>query len=145
LDSLKKARALTVEKMARLPRRRLETLIKSSGFFRQKAERLQAFARYLLKHPEFHKALLGEPSSPGPFALPREKGNFNPLRNHLLSLKGIGPETADCILLYAGGYPSFVVDAYTRRIGQRLGLFKTNDYHEVQAFFADALPPKPAL
>ena len=58
------------------------------------------------------------------------------------SLKGIGPETADSMLLYAGGYPIFVVDAYTRRIGQRLGLFRFDAYQQVQEYFQSALPQK---
>jgi endonuclease-3 related protein len=132
LESLKKAKALTIERIARMPRRQLERLIQSSGFFRQKAERLQQFARYLLKHPDFHQSLLGKNAN---IPLPA-------LRDRLLSLKGIGPETADCMLLYAGGYPSFVVDAYTRRIGQRQGLFTFDDYHQVQRFFDEAIPQK---
>jgi endonuclease-3 related protein len=60
-------------------------------------------------------------------------------------LKGIGPETADSILLYAGKFPVFVVDAYTRRIGQRQGLFTFGDYDRIQDFFQKALPEKTAL
>jgi len=60
-------------------------------------------------------------------------------------MRGIGPETADSILLYAGGYPLFVVDSYTRRIGQRLGLFRYNDYYDIQNYFQSALPPEVAL
>jgi hypothetical protein len=73
------------------------------------------------------------------------QGDPKALRATLLAMNGIGPETADSMLLYAGGYPIFVVDAYTRRIGQRQGLFKTNDYHEVQDYFQRHLPKKAAL
>ncbi len=119
---LKKSRALSVRSIARLPRRRLERLIRSSGYFRQKAGRLQGFARALIREPLLFKS-----------------------RERLLAQNGIGPETADSILLYAAQRPVFVVDAYTRRIGQRIGLFKTDDYHAVQNYFAQALPRRTAL
>ncbi|KPJ65643.1 endonuclease, partial [candidate division WOR-1 bacterium DG_54_3] len=57
------------------------------------------------------------------------------LRKELLEVHGIGPETADSILLYALDKPTFVVDAYTKRIGNRVGLFKFSDYHEIKEFF----------
>jgi endonuclease III related protein len=135
ITSLKAAKVLSLDRIAALPRRRLEKLIKSSGFFRQKAERLQRLARYLNKHPSFYRQLRGQP---GPSTLLE-------LREELLALNGIGPETADSILLYAGGHPSFVVDAYTRRIGKRIGLFQFDDYDQVKAFFEDALPRKAPL
>jgi endonuclease-3 related protein len=135
LKALKGARALSLPKIAALPRERLERLIHASGFFRQKAERLQRFSRHLLAHPMFYRQLLGKSDT---VPLPT-------LRADLLAQNGIGPETADSILLYAGGYPMFVVDAYTRRIGQRVGLFRYNDYGRVQAYFQDVLPEKAAL
>ncbi len=69
------------------------------------------------------------------------------LRQQLLEVKGIGPETADSILLYAAGKPIFVVDAYTHRLLSRHGLISEEeaDYHEIQALFMDALPADPAL
>ena len=73
------------------------------------------------------------------------RGDVKSVRDRLLSLHGIGPETADSILLYAGGYPAFVVDAYTRRIGRRMGLFKANEYDQIQTFFQTALHPSPLL
>jgi endonuclease-3 related protein len=112
----------SVETIATMPRRRLEKLIRPSGYFRQKAERLQRFARALLKDP----------------SLPRR-------RERLLAQHGVGPETADSILLYAAHQPVFVVDAYTRRIGRRMGLFNTDEYAEVQAFFQERLPREAAL
>jgi endonuclease-3 related protein len=159
LANLKQARALSVRAVARMPRRRLERLIRPSGYFRQKAGRLQSFAREMERDPRFFKALSG--AIPGPRQRARTRGDRRKqesskvqrpapadptgLRHRLLSLHGIGPETADSILLYAGGYPCFVVDAYTRRIGQRIGLFRTNDYHEVQRYFEQALPRESAL
>jgi len=135
LENLKSTKALSVRAIAAMPRRRLESLIRPSGFFRQKAQRLQEFARYLQAHSEFHRQLVRK----------GDDAEVHVLRQRLLSLKGIGPETADSMLLYAGNYPVFVVDAYTRRIGQRLGLFRFDDYDRVQAFFERGLPKKPAL
>lgn len=138
--SLKKAKALSVPRVAAMPRRRLEKLIRSSGFFRQKAERLKGFSRYLRTNPGFFQQLCGHQCG-----INVSRDSLSRLRQRLLFLNGIGPETADSILLYAGGYPVFVVDAYTRRIGQRIGLFKYNDYDRVQDYFARALPRKSAL
>ncbi len=133
LTALKKTNALSVAKIASMPRRRLEQLIRPSGYFRQKAKRLQMFAREMQKDPEFFREL----QTPS--------GDPSVLRQRLLSLHGIGPETADSILLYAGGYPVFVVDAYTRRLGHRMDLFKSDDYHEVQRLFENSLPRRAAL
>jgi endonuclease-3 related protein len=126
ITALKQSRNLSLRAVARMPRRRLEKLIRPTGYFRQKAERLQWFARALLNDREFYRILCDRAASRPP---------LHSLRDRLLSLHGIGPETADSILLYAAGYPIFVVDAYTCRIGQRMGLFKTNDYDEVQRYF----------
>ena len=152
IASLKAANALTLPQIAVMPRRHLEKLIRSSGFFRQKAKRLQNYARYLLKHPQFHRQLLGQASPPPPLPVGegrrrRRRGEavVHELRQRLLALDGIGPETADSILLYAGKYPIFVVDAYTRRMGQRIGLFKLERYSEIQAYFESALPRKVPL
>ena len=122
IASLKQSRSLSIRAVATMPRRRLEKLIRPSGYFRQKAERLQQFARVLLKDPDLFCS-----------------------RERLLAQRGIGPETADSILLYAAQQPVFVVDAYTRRIGQRMGLFRTDDYSEIQAYFYRCLPRDTAL
>ncbi|OGR93105.1 MAG: hypothetical protein A2992_08880 [Elusimicrobia bacterium RIFCSPLOWO2_01_FULL_59_12] len=174
IRQLKAARGMSLQKIAGMPRPRLEKLIRSSGYFRQKAERLQVFARYMQKNPDFYLQLTSPSPGPAgltdgppgvwrlrppsasigrgrkvPFSLGREKGlgdeGLQALRSRLLAMKGIGPETADSILLYAGRYPTFVVDAYTRRIGQRLGLFRFHDYARVQSYFERALPKKSAL
>jgi endonuclease-3 related protein len=112
ISALKSSRSLTARAIAAMPRRRLEKLIRPSGYFRQKAERLQRFARALIQDPNLFKS-----------------------RERLLAQHGIGPETADAILLYAAHRPVFVVDAYTRRIGRRVGLFRTDDYDEIQRYF----------
>jgi len=163
ISVLKKSKGLSIRAIAAMPRLRLEKLIRSSGYFRQKSKRLQLFAREMERNPEFFRQLRGEGLLPPLWGkvgmggcrrrlrpptsiLPhRGGGSIEDLRDRLLSLHGVGPETADSILLYAGGYPSFVVDAYTRRIGQRMGLFTSDNYLEVQTFFQDRLPREPAL
>ncbi|MBI5595340.1 MAG: endonuclease III domain-containing protein [Elusimicrobia bacterium] len=119
--------ARSLRRLARIPRARLERLIRPSGYFRQKAERLRLFARWAGDAPSL--------------ALRLRKSPLPALRTELLSLKGVGPETADSMLLYAGGRPAFVVDAYTRRIGSRIGWFApAAGYAEVQAFLTARLP-----
>ena len=132
LAALSEAGALCLEGAASLPLPRLEALIRPSGYYRQKARRLQHLARYIgAEYRGDIKALLGRPLAP--------------LRRELLSLPGIGPETADCILLYAGGHPSFVIDAYTRRICDRLGLAEAAaPYQILQSLFCAALPAAPS-
>ena len=106
---------------------RLGRLIRSSGYFRQKAAKLKGFARHVLRR---HRSLGGW-----------LKGDLAAVRAELLELRGVGPETADSILLYAGGRPVFVVDAYTRRIGNRYGILNSEDYETVRAAFEAALEP----
>ena len=106
----------------------LAELIRPSRYYNQKAERLRNLAAYIIVH---HKgnitSMLSQPTEP--------------LRLELLALKGIGPETADSILLYAGQHPSFVIDAFTRRICSRLGWVEaTAGYTELQTMFMSALP-----
>jgi endonuclease-3 related protein len=111
----------------RLPR--LQRLIRPSGYFRQKAARLKTFVAFL---DDKHQGSL-----PRLFSQPTEK-----LREELLTLNGIGPETADSILLYAGNHPIFVVDAYTRRIFDRHGIVpEKTDYEEIRQLFQTSLEP----
>jgi endonuclease III related protein len=110
ITNLNRAKTLTPAKICALSRGRLAVLIRPSGYYNQKAERLKGFARYVSRnYGGSVKKLFDKP--PGT------------LRKELLSLKGVGPETADSMILYAADKPSFVVDAYTLRIGQRLGWF----------------------
>ncbi|MCD5408187.1 endonuclease III domain-containing protein [Candidatus Bipolaricaulota bacterium] len=129
---LKEAGALSPKGIAALSQRRLEELIRPSGFFRQKARRLKALV----------ELVLNQGGVEGLLSLPPEE-----LRETLLSVPGIGPETADSILLYAAGHPVFVVDAYTIRILTRLGLLggEPARYEEVQELFEKNLPPDPQL
>lgn len=106
----------------------LAGLIRSAGYHQIKAKRLKAFLDFL--HQNYRddlEALFAE--------------NLWDLREKLLSVYGIGPETADSILLYAGGKPVFVVDAYTRRILQRHHLIGDKArYEDIQALFMAGLP-----
>ncbi|MFO7811451.1 MAG: endonuclease III domain-containing protein [Pelovirga sp.] len=123
LANLKAAKALDLQLLAAMPLEQLEQLIRPSGFFRQKAQRLQYFCCYVLDQHggSLENLLLLE---------------LDEARNELLALTGIGPETADSILLYAGRRPSFVVDSYTRRFLGRLGLLTGKEsYDDIRTLF----------
>jgi endonuclease III related protein len=129
LANLRRARALTVERMRSIRLSALEGLIRPSGYFRQKAKRLKTFIAFLDKQYSGSLEHL--------FSQPTDK-----LREELLSLNGIGPETADSILLYAGNHPVFVVDAYTRRVLDRHGILPVNtNYEEIRQLFQRSLAP----
>jgi len=129
LDSLRKARVLSVRGIRRTPLPKLEKLIRSAGYFRQKAQRLKTFVRFL--DDQYGGSLARM------FARPTEI-----LRDQLLALNGVGPETADSILLYAGNHPVFVVDAYTRRILERHELIPAKAaYDDIRQLFERALAP----
>jgi endonuclease III related protein len=127
LNKLRAARVLTVAGIRNTPVRKLEILIRSSGYFRQKARRLKTFVNFLDRSygGSLTKMFHRPPSE---------------LREELLSLNGIGPETADSILLYAGQHPIFVVDAYTKRIAARHAILPENaDYEEFRLLFEKGL------
>jgi endonuclease-3 related protein len=129
LANLRAAGVLSVEGLRKLPLEELQRLIRPSGYFRQKAARLKTFVAFL---EEKYGGSLEQL-----FAQPTDK-----LREELLNLNGVGPETADSILLYAGNHPIFVVDTYTRRILVRHELLPEKaDYEEIQEFFQRALAP----
>ena len=133
ITNLKSNDALTPQRIVGLTPQELEILIKPSGFFRQKTLRLQDFAAFLLCTWDGDLDKLCS----GPLPEARER---------LLARKGIGPETADSILLYAAGRPSFVVDAYTMRIFTRIGILTgVEDYHTTRAFFMRELPAETQL
>ncbi|MFZ0819843.1 MAG: hypothetical protein WAM91_07225 [Candidatus Acidiferrales bacterium] len=128
IEKLRNERLLTQAAMEKVPVARLGRLIRSSGYFRQKARKLKAFARFA--RDEFGGSLKRM------FALPTME-----LRDRLLGVHGIGPETADSILLYAGNHPIFVVDGYTRRIMARHNILNEKDaYDEVRRHFEKYLP-----
>ena len=109
LYNLSKNNLININKIKRIKKEKLAQLIKPAGYYNQKAERLKIIAEFLSK-------------------------NSNPTREQLLSVKGIGPETADSILLYAYNKPFFVIDAYTKRIFGKLG-YKAEDYEQWQKLF----------
>ncbi len=128
IRSLKDARCLTSNHLRDINKTHLSELIRPSGYFNIKAERLKAFLALL------HKEYKGSMKR-------MEKENPLILRERLLVVKGIGPETADSILLYAFNYPVFVVDAYTRRILTRHRILsEKSNYEEIQSFFHKNLP-----
>jgi endonuclease III related protein len=120
--------ALDFHAMDALPHEELEQLVHHSGQFRQKARKLRAFLDLANSHGSLESLL----------SLPAPR-----LRSELLATWGIGPETADCIVLYAAKQPAFVMDAYTIRISSRLGFgpVHTSSYDEWQRYFVDRLPP----
>ena len=125
---LKEEGLLDPVKLSHVPRRRLAGLLRSSGFFNEKAKRLLGFVRYLMKTYD------------GDMVKMREDP-LDRLREELLALPGIGPETADSILLYALGKPVFVVDAYTRRVLARHSFISRDaSCEEIQALFMNHLP-----
>lgn len=126
ISNLKANNLLSLSALEQSEQEIVANLIRPSGYFNQKAERLITVSRKLLNY-----------SPPS---------NSEQLRNFLLSIRGIGNETADSIMLYAYSYPSFVVDTYTQRIFQRLGwLPEKSTYAYVRAFFMDKLPSEVTL
>jgi endonuclease-3 related protein len=133
IANLREAGALEARAMLALPPERLAALIRPAGYFRVKAVRLRSFLRWLAAR---HGGSLA----------PLERGALAGHRRELLAVHGVGPETADAILLYAAGRPVFVVDAYTRRVFSRHGLAPPGaGYAELQALFAARLPRRPRL
>jgi len=131
---LKKARTLTPERLVALKTEKLAELIRPSGYFNIKAKRLGNFLEFL--YGEFG----------GSLNRLFKVMDGQELRRAILSVNGIGPETADSILLYAGGRAEFVVDAYTKRIFSRHGLIEADaGYDEVKALFMDNLPREAML
>jgi endonuclease-3 related protein len=128
IQNLKARNVLTVRGIHRLKRGELASLIRSSGYFRIKADRLKAFVNFL---SENYNGKLER----------MMKEEVEVLRQKLLDVKGIGPETADSILLYGLKKRIFVVDAYTKRILSRHGIVSEKaSYDEVQKLFMDHLP-----
>jgi endonuclease III related protein len=130
LKQLRAARVLSLDGIRKVPVSRLESLIRSSGYFRQKAQRLKTFVASV---DQRYGGCLTRM-----FSQLRET-----LRQELLLSNGVGPETADSILFYAGQHPVFLVDAYTRRILARHGISPPNAPHEgIRQFGERALSQK---
>lgn len=127
IDNLKRENLISVEDLSLIKSDELAELIRPSGYYNQKAIKIKNFVSFLVK--EFSGSL------DSMFAT-----EMSQLRKKLLSIKGIGPETADSIMLYAGGIPVFVVDAYTWRVLTRHGLVpEVTSYDEIQEIFTDSL------
>lgn len=121
IANLKKAHLLHPHRLASVERSILEEHIRCTGFYRQKAERLQAIARYFAEN-NGHL-----PDKP-----------IELLRGELLQIKGVGEETADSIILYGAGRPKFVIDAYTRRICSCINI--KGNYRQLQQHFEKNIP-----
>jgi endonuclease-3 related protein len=133
LGALRQRDLLSAAKLRAVPVSRLARMIRSSGYFNVKARRVRAFLDFL--HREYGGRVDGM-TGEGPWEL----------RAKLLTVDGIGRETADSIVLYAAGHPLFVVDAYTRRVFARLGLLNGDEpYDAIQRFFMERLPPNAQL
>ena len=113
--NLKQENLIEPNKILKIKTQKLAELIRPSGYFNQKSERLKLISKFYIE-------------------------NKNPAREKLLEVKGVGPETADSILLYAFNKPSFVIDLYTKRIFSRIGLCKESDsYETIQNLFMNNL------
>ncbi len=132
IANLKRADFLCPSKIASIPREELENAIRPSGFFRLKADRLLAVTEWWLKNTRDSRLAKDKP--------------LDFWRDSLLEVKGVGPETADSILLYSFDMPTFVIDAYTKRIMARhAGTAPEIDYHKLQDIFMRNLPRETAF
>jgi len=127
IENMRTEGILNVDGICGVSEERLEELIRCTRFYKQKAKKLKVFCTHLkTQYSGSLDLFFGR--------------DLYEIRRELLSLYGIGEETADSILLYAGEKPIFVVDSYTRRIFCRLGIFSEDiSYGEMQKFFMDNL------
>ena len=127
LENLKKNKVLAINSIIRINEENLKIMIQPAGFFNQKTRHLKLLAAYL--HKKYQNDLQKFFSR-----------DLTEIRHELLCLQGIGPETADSILLYAGNHPTFVVDGYTKRICKRIPFQVSNDsYDDIKYFFENKL------
>lgn len=128
LEKIQDEKGMKLKKIFDVRPTTLQSRIRSSGYFVQKTKKLKNFVRFALaRNIPLTRWLRATPLAG--------------LREELLSINGVGPETADSMLLYAGGRKVFVVDAYTKRIGSRLGWFEANaSYDEVQTYLEARTP-----
>ena len=133
IANLRDGGLLELDRLYRVPDETLAEKIRSSGYYNLKTVRLKNIIKVI--YEEFNASIEYLASN-----------CQNTLRERLLAIKGIGEETADSILLYAGGRPLFVVDAYTRRILERHGILgERPSYGDVQRLFMDVLPADAGL
>jgi endonuclease-3 related protein len=133
IANLRENNVLNFERISEIPAPQLAVLVRPSGFYNEKAKKIKGFCDYILKN---RAGDLG-----GFLSLDLEL-----LRAELLGIRGIGPETADSIVLYAAFKPSFVVDAYTYRIFSRHGWVPEEvAYEDLRSYFMEALEPDVAF
>src|SRR4030043_701875 len=127
IDNLKKQNALSARVIHKMPVRLLSELIRPTGYFNIKAKRLKSFIDFLMN--DYHGSMKRMKNT-----------DMHSLRKKLLSINGIGPETADSIILYTLEKPVFVIDAYTKRVLSRHGIMNhEKSYDEFQELFYSAL------
>src|SRR5215468_2961126 len=133
IRNLRAERLLTPGEIRRFPIAKLTRLIRPSGYFRQKAKKLKAFTSFLFE-------------AYGGSLTRMFRMQTSTLRSQLLAVHGIGPETADSILLYGGNHPVFVIDTYARRILERHNLASPRQpFEELRSLFESSLPSNPQL
>ena len=133
LKNLKEAGRLSPEGIGSISEEEFSEIIRPSGYFRVKAKRLKNYVDFLMENYD------GDVDS-------SLSGELSDVRKNLLSVSGIGPETADSILLYAGERPVFVIDVYTKRVLARHDLASMDStYDELQSLFMKNLPEDTAL
>ncbi len=120
ISNLKENRLMAEGLIATAELEKLEGLVRCTGFYRQKAKRLKDISTFFYENP----GILDKP--------------VDELRDTLLSLKGVGEETADSIVLYAADKPKFVIDAYTKKMCSCMGI--DGDYCKLQSFFESSIP-----
>ena len=125
MENLRNAGAFTAEEIASISQGCVRTIDPTVALFRMKAQKVRAFVDYITERPMHVMFAQDVPE----------------LREELLAIYGVGPETADTIILYAAGKPSFVVDSYTYRLFSRLGWIEGKyNYAKLRAMFMDNLP-----
>ena len=133
VSQLKQHDLISIEKLSAISTDKLAQIIRSSGYYNQKAIKIKNFVNLI---NESYNGKLNDLLSEEIYIL----------REVLLGIKGIGPETADSIILYAAKKPIFVIDAYTYRIASRHGLVaEDTNYQEMQELFMDSLPDDPEM
>jgi endonuclease-3 related protein len=129
LENLKSKKLLDIKKITEIDLKLLQNMVRPAGFFNQKAKRVKFISEYLVRKYSGDLDTFFNRDS-------------NIIREELLQINGIGPETADSILLYAGDKPIFVVDAYTKRICNRLPMDVNPTYDYIQNYFQNDISKK---
>ncbi|MCK5391470.1 MAG: endonuclease III domain-containing protein [Deltaproteobacteria bacterium] len=133
INNLRKLNLISIDKLKLLTTDELAQLIRSSGYFNQKALKIKNFVKFITENYNGSLENMFEE-------------DMYVLRDKLLSIKGVGPETADCIILYGGNKPIFVIDTYTYRVLSRHGLVpEQTSYNEMQELFMDSLNLDPGI